>query len=183
MGMYTQVLVKSRVPPLTLLHEVRRRIQQINPDQQTIKQVKDLNQWIQSRPEWAQERFVAMLFGAFSMIGLALSAVGLYSVVSYAVAQRTNEFGLRMAMGAQPTDVLHNVLRGTLTSVGFGIGSGLLLSALFSGVASQWLEGSSHNPLVLTGMVALLTLTCLVASIVPARRVSRTDPMVALRYE
>jgi predicted permease len=183
LGMYTQLLVKSRVPPLSLLHGVRRRIQQVNPDQQTVKQVRDLNQWIKTRPEWAQERFVAMLFGAFSIVGLALSAVGLYSMVSYAVAQRTNEFGLRMAMGAQPADVLRNVLRGTFTSVGFGIGTGLLLSALFSGFASRWLQGGSQNPLLLVGVVALLALTCLLASMFPARRASRIDPMVALRYE
>ncbi|MBV9158280.1 MAG: ABC transporter permease, partial [Acidobacteriaceae bacterium] len=183
MNMWTQVLVRTRVPPLSILHAVRVRIQSIDPDQQTFKQVRDLNEWIATRPEWAQERFVALLFASFSVLGLLLSAVGLFSVVSYTVAQRTNEFGIRMAIGAQPEDVLRNVLRGTLVSVGSGLAAGVLLSVLFNSFVVRWVEGGSRNPAVLASVVALLAITCLIASFLPARRASRLDPMVALRYE
>lgn len=183
MGMFTQILVRARVPPLSILHAVRQQIQSVDPDQQTFKEVRDLQQWITTRPEWAQERFVAALFGGFSVLGLLLSAVGLYSVVSYTVAQRTNEFGIRMAIGAQPADVLRNVLRGSMVSVGSGLAAGVLLSVLFNSFVVRWVEGGSRNPAVLATVVTLLAITCLFASFVPARRASRLDPMVALRYE
>lgn len=183
MSMYTQVLVRTHVPPLSILHAVRLQIQQIDPDQQTIKEVRDLHQWITTRPEWAQERFVAMLFAGFSIVGLLLAAVGLYSVVSYAVVQRTNEFGIRMAIGAQPADVLRYVLRGTAGSVGSGLAIGVLFSILFNSFAVRWVEGGSRNPAVLALVVVLLAITCLVASLFPARRAARLDPMAALRYE
>jgi ABC-type antimicrobial peptide transport system permease subunit len=181
--MFTQVLVRTHVPPLSILHSIRMRIQSVDPDQQTFKQVRDLKQWITTRPDWAQGRFVAILFGTFSTLGLLLSAVGLYSVVSYTVTQRTNEFGIRMAIGAQPQDVLRNVLRGTLFSVGAGLAAGVLLSVLFNSFVVRWVQGGSRNPVVLAGVVALLAVTCMTASLIPARRAAQLDPMAALRYE
>lgn len=183
MPLWTQVLVRTRVPPLSILHAVRARIQSIDPDQQVEKEVQDLERWITTRPEWAQERFVAILFAAFSTLGLLLSAIGLYSVVSYTVSQRTNEFGIRMAIGAQPEDVLRSVLRGTFWSVGSGLAAGVLLSILFNSFVVRWVEGGSRNPAVLAGVVALLAITCLFASLIPARRAAQLDPMMALRYE
>lgn len=183
MNMWTQILVRASVPPLSILHGVRVRIQSIDADQQTFKEVRDLTEWITTRPEWAQERFVAIIFTSFSILGLLLSAVGLYSVVSYTVAQRTNEFGIRMAVGAQPEDVLRNVLRGALVSVGSGLGAGVLLSVLFNSFVARWVEGGSRSPAVLASVVALLAITCLLASLIPARRASQLDPMVALHYE
>jgi ABC-type antimicrobial peptide transport system permease subunit len=88
-----------------------------------------------------------------------------------------------MAIGAQPADVLRNVLHSTVGSVGFGLAGGVLLSILFSSFAARWVEGGSRNPAVLAGVVILLALTCLVAALFPARRAARLDPMIALRYE
>ncbi len=89
MGMFTQILVRSEVSPLTLLHSVGAQVNSVDADQQINGQVQDLEHWITTQPEIQQEHLVAWLFGAFAVLGLVLAAVGLYSVASYTVAQRT----------------------------------------------------------------------------------------------
>jgi ABC-type antimicrobial peptide transport system permease subunit len=126
---------------------------------------------------------VAALFGEVSLLALALAALGLFSVVSYGVAQRTNEFGLRMALGATRGQVLRLVLTSSARHVIAGLVGGLLLSLLFSGILSRWAEGSEHNPQVVAAVAMLLVLTSGVAAVIPARRASSVDPMNALRYE
>ena len=182
MWMFTQILVRSRVPPLSLLHDIRAQIVQIDPEQQTMR-VRDLDAWITGQQEYAQQRLVATLFGIFSILALALAAVGLYSVVSYGVATRTNEFGIRMALGAKATDVFRLVLSSTTMSVGAGLATGLLLCLVFNKLATKWVNESSHDPLILAGVTVLLVTAALLASFVPARRAAAVDPMVALRYE
>jgi putative ABC transport system permease protein len=95
MAMFTQILVRTRIPPMSLLHDVRAEIVQIDRNQQ-VKHVRDLESWITGLQEYSQQRPVAALFGIFSVLALALAVVGLYSVVSYSVATRTNEFGIRI---------------------------------------------------------------------------------------
>src|SRR5258705_4549899 len=109
MWMFTQILVRTRVPPLSLLHDIRAQIVQIDPEQQTMR-VRELDQPITTQQEYAQQRLVATLFGIFSILPLMLAAVGTCSVVSYGVATRTNEFGIRMALGARAADVFRIVL-------------------------------------------------------------------------
>ena len=103
--------------------------------------MEDLEHWISDQQEWQQEHLVAWLFGAFAVLALALAAVGLYSVVSYSVAQRTNEFGIRMALGAQRSHVLGIVFASTVTSVGGGIAGGLLLAVALNKVLGHWAAG------------------------------------------
>jgi ABC-type antimicrobial peptide transport system permease subunit len=123
------------------------------------------------------------LFGIFSVLALALSAVGLYSVVSYGVATRTNEFGIRIALGARARDVVRMVLWGTSWNVAAGLLAGVLLCLIFDRVASRWLAESSRDPLIVGGVTLLLLTVAVIACLAPARRAASIDPMDALRHE
>jgi predicted permease len=182
MRMFTQILVRARVPPLSILRDVRAELVRVDREQQVMR-VRDLQGWITNLPEYAQQRLVARLFGIFSMLALALSAVGLYSVVSYGVATRTNEFGIRMALGARARDVVRMVLSGTSWNVGVGLLAGVLLCVIFDKVASRWVTESSRDPLILAGVIVLLLAVAVVACLAPARRAASIDPMEAVRHE
>jgi predicted permease len=182
MRMWTQILVRSEVPPLSLLHSVGAQVNTIDPDQQINGHVQDLEHWITGEQEWQQQHLVAWLFGAFAVLALSLAAVGLYSVVSYTVAQRTNEFGIRMALGAQRGHVLKIVFVSTVMSVGSGVAAGLVLTIALHRVLAHWAEGSSRDPLILLGVTLLLCVVAAIACAVPARRASQVDPATALRY-
>jgi putative ABC transport system permease protein len=183
MPMFTQILVRARVEPLTVLRAVRAQVHAVNPDQQVIGNVRNLEQWIAGQPEWAQERLVATLFSAFAVLALLLSVLGLYSVVSYIVAQRTNEFGIRMALGGGRAHVLRLVFASTSLSVGGGLIAGVVLSWALKSVLARWAEGSAMDASVVLGVVALLMAAATVACMLPAYRASSIDPMAALRYE
>ena len=116
-------------------------------------------------------------------MALAVAAVGLYSVVSYSVAQRTNEFGIRVALGAQRGHVLRIVFASTALSVGSGIVAGVTLTLALNKVLAQWAEGSWRDPFILLAVTFLLGLVAAIACTGPARRALRVDPMTALRYE
>ena len=126
---------------------------------------------------------MAWLFGAFAGLALALAAVGLYSVVSYSVVQRTNEFGIRMALGAPRGHVLRIVFASTVFSVGGGIAAGLVLSIALSKVMAHWAQESQRDPLLLAASTLILLLVAGIACALPARRAAEVDPMTAIRYE
>ena len=180
---WTQILVRTRVPPLSILHGVREQIHSVDADQQAEGHVRSLEDWIKEQREWAQQHLIALLFGAFAFLALALAAVGLYSVVSYSVAQRTNEFGIRMALGATPVDVLRIVFASATLSVGSGLAAGVLLSLALNRLVSQWAEGSSIHSSLLFGVTLLMVSVAAMACLAPARRAWSVDPMKALRYE
>ena len=185
MRMWTQILVRSKagIAPLSLLHSIAAQVNSVDPDQQVSGQVQDLEHWISDQQEWQQEHLVAWLFGAFAVLALALAAVGLYSVVSYSVAQRTNEFGIRMALGAQRSHVLKIVFASTVSSVGGGIAAGLLLAVALNKVLAHWSEGSVRDPLILLMVTVLMGVVATLACAIPAQRASVVDPMTALRVE
>jgi putative ABC transport system permease protein len=183
MRMYTQILVRSGNSPLALLHSIGMQVNSVDPDQQINAGVEDLDHWITDQQEWQREQFVAWLFGTFAVLALVLAAVGLYSVVSYSVVQRTNEFGIRMALGAPRAHVLKIVFSSTVASVGGGILAGVILTLALNKVLAQWAEGSSRDPLVLLAVTILLTAVAVIACTAPSRRAVKVDPMTALRYE
>jgi putative ABC transport system permease protein len=180
---YTQILVRTRSSPLAILNQVRAEVKNVDPDQQVIGDTRDLEQWIERENDYAYGRLVAALFTGFSALALALAAIGLFSVVAYSVAQRTNEFGVRMALGATPANVLRLVLTATAREVLGGVACGLVFSLLFTRIFSRWAEGSVQSPLVFLGATLLLIVTATLAALLPARRAAMVDPMVALRYE
>ena len=182
MRMFTQLLVRTRVPPLSMLRDIRAALVRVDREQQVMR-VRDLNGWITNMPEYAQQKLVARLFGIFSLLALALSAVGLYSVVSYGVATRTNEFGIRMALGARARDVVGMVLSGTFWNVAAGLAAGVILCLLVDRLATQWVAESSKDPLILGGVTVLLLAVAVGACLAPARRAASIDPMEAVRHE
>ena len=183
MPMWTQILVRTNVPPLTILNGVRQQIHSVDADQQAEGHVRSLEEWITHQQEWAQPHLIALLFGAFAALALVLAAVGLYSVVSYSVAQRTNEFGIRMALGAQRGDVLRMVLFSAVFSVGAGILVGAVLTLALNRLIAHWAHSNSIHSAVLLGVTLLMAGVAAIACLLPAQRASAVDPMEALRYE
>ena len=129
-------------------------------------------------------RVAAWTLGGFGILALLLAAIGIYGVVSYSVAQRTHEIGVRMALGAKETDVLRLVFREGLFVVGVGLAAGLLLAFAATRAIAGFLYGiGATEPLTYVGVPLLLGFVALVASYLPARRATKVDPLVALRYE
>ena len=132
----------------------------------------------------AQQRFSATLLSVFSLGALALAVFGLYGVISFGVARRAREFGVRLALGADPGRVQWMVLREGLTLTLLGVGVGLVAAAGFSRVLSGLVYGASTtDPATLAGVTVLLTAVTLAAALIPARRAMRVDPAVVLREE
>jgi predicted permease len=138
MSMSTQVLVKTNVASAAMVNQIRTKLKSVNADQQTDSELVTLEDWIREEPEWAQEHLVAWIFGLFAGLALVLAAMGLYSVVSYSVAQRTSEFGIRMALGADRGHVLRIVFASTFGSVGAGIAAGVVLTLALTRILAAW---------------------------------------------
>jgi putative ABC transport system permease protein len=132
----------------------------------------------------ARRRFNLMLLGGFALLALLLAAIGIYGVISYSVAQRTREIGIRIALGAQIRDVIKLILRQGLALALAGLAAGLLVSFFMTKLMSSLLFGVSATDPVTFGSVALILLfVALLACYIPARRAAKVDPNVALRYE
>ena len=132
----------------------------------------------------ARERFTVLLLTIFASVALILSAAGIYSVMSYSVAQRTHEIGIRMALGAQMKDVLKLVVRQAMILAMIGVAVGLAGAFTLTRLISSLLYDVSVTDPVTFGLISLLLVSvALVACLIPARRATRVDPVIALRYE
>jgi predicted permease len=183
MWMGTQILIRTRVAPEPVLYSIRKQLATVSPDQQTYGIIRDLQTWIRDEPEWARGRLISALFAGFSIVALFLSGVGLYSVLSYSVAQRANEFGIRIALGATRRHVLRIAMASAGVSVGAGIAVGLALSLGLNHVVIAWVGIPTNHPLVVLSVSFLLVVVAGMACFVPARKALSIDPIAALRSE
>jgi putative ABC transport system permease protein len=132
----------------------------------------------------SEQRFTMLLLIAFAALALVLAAVGLYGVLSYSVVQRTQEIGIRMALGARAHEVLAMVLRQGFVAIALGVAIGIGGAlALTRAMASLLFGVGTHDPLTFAAVTVALVVVALVASYVPARRAARVDPLIALRHE
>jgi predicted permease len=175
------VVVRTALPPLGVLDSIREALRKVNSEQ-VIFGVQTMNENIAA--SFALRRFSMILLGAFAILALVLSSVGIFGVISYIVGQRTHEIGIRMALGAQQNDVLRLVIGGgtrlALTGVGIGIVAALGLARL---MANLLYGVSPTDPLTFVGVALVLTIVALAACYLPARRAMKVDAIVALRYE
>jgi predicted permease len=160
---------------------LRQMVRELNPQAQLVglQMMSDV-----VNESLVQERFLAQLGSAFSLFALLLACIGLYGVMSYAVTRRTNEIGIRMALGAQPLDVVRLVLREVLLLVVLGAGLGLTAALVATRYVSSLLFGLTPNdPLTITLATLLLIGVAVFAGYLPARKAAHIDPLVALRHE
>lgn len=175
--------VRTTVAPESLALQIQSLIHEVVPDV-PITQVKTMTEALQGANGFFLFRFGVQLTSTMGLLGLILAVVGIYSVVAYAAAQRTQEIGIRIAMGASPRDILAMVLRQGLSLIAIGLGVGLVLAFACTRVMSGLFLGvKPTDPLTFTLVVFLLTSIALFACWIPARRATRIDPLVALRYE
>jgi putative ABC transport system permease protein len=175
------VVVRTTVEPASLTPEVRRIVAEVDKSA-PVSEVKTMENIVSEAV--TQPRFNLYLLGLFGGIALLLSAAGIYGVTAYAVTQRTHEFGIRMALGAQVGDVLKMILGQGMRLIAAGIVIGLLASFALTRLLKSLLFGVSvTDPLTFVVITIVLMLVALMACYIPARRATKVDPLIALRYE
>jgi len=174
-------VVRADGDPASLAPAVRAQVHAIDRDQ-AVSEVRPLAEMIAGTV--AKPRFYALLLASFAVVGLLLALVGIYGVLSYTVTERTHEIGVRMALGAQRRDILRLVVRGGMTYALAGVVAGLVGARAVTHVLSKLLfEVSATDAPTFAGIALLLASVALLACYLPARRATKVDPMVALRYE
>ncbi|MGD0631272.1 MAG: ABC transporter permease [Terracidiphilus sp.] len=182
-GLGTDVFIRSRGDSASTMSDIQRALRQMN-QQQVVYLASTMNQLIAD--SLAPRRFSMILLGIFAALALLLASVGIYGVISYLVSQRTQEIGIRMALGADRGHVLLWVLKqgGRLAFIGVAVGLGAALTLTQFMASSSLLYGvRAYDPVTLFGVTALLAAVALAACYIPARRATRIDPMRALRSE
>jgi ABC-type antimicrobial peptide transport system permease subunit len=175
-----QVMIRADLPLSVLIPAVKRNIAEISPDIDV-----DFHPFkTQILEGLLQERLMATLSGFFGALAAILAVIGLYGVISYMVARRTNEIGIRMALGADGRGIVRLILREAMLLLAIGLGAGVALALVAARTASSMLFGlKPYDPATLAFAIATLALVAIAASYIPARRAAGVDPMVALREE
>jgi putative ABC transport system permease protein len=175
------VVLRTEKDPLALVAAAHNELLQLDPEQ-PMAAISTMDELLAGSV--SRSRFTMLVLGVFAALALVLACVGIYGVIAFSVLERTQEFGIRMALGANQRDVLRLVLgqgtRLTLLGVGLGIVAALVVTRL---MATLLYGVSVTDPLTFTAVALLLALVALGASYIPARRATRVDPIVALRYE
>jgi putative ABC transport system permease protein len=174
-------MIRTTSKPESLAAAVRTEVQAMDQDQ-PVYSIRTLSSVLSESV--ATPRFRTLLFGVFAVVALILAAVGIYGVMSYAVTQRTHEIGIRVALGAQGSDVLKLVVGHGMALTLAGVMIGLTGAFALTRVLSTLLFGvSATDPATFSVIAVLLAAVAFLACYIPARRATRVDPMVALRYE
>ena len=177
----TTFVVRSGSEPMRLTTALKTAIGEVDPGL-AVSQVKSLSDMVSA--SLAARRFVVTLLALFAAMALVMASIGLYGVISYSVAQRTQEVGIRMALGAQPSEVLRLVIGQGMQLAAIGAAAGLAAAVILGRVLKNQLFGvSAMDPLTFGATTLVLIGTALLACYLPARRATRVDPMDALRYE
>jgi predicted permease len=180
-GRFMELAVRTRAAPLELIPELRRVIRRENPEL-VAEHFSTMDQAVEE--SIGDQNLAARVIGIFGGLALLITIVGLYGLLSYSVAQRTREIGIRMALGADRSRVTRMILRQALTLIAAGIAAGLALAFWASRFLNSFLYGvSTHDPWTLAAVPFVLVLCGILAAYLPARRAASIDPMVALRAE
>ncbi len=175
------LVMRTSVQPLALTEMIRKEILKLDPDQ-PVSNIRTLEQVVANST--SHRRLMFVLISLFALVALLLAAIGLYGVMTYSVSQRTQEIGIRMALGAQSGNVLIKIMRQGLKLTFLGVAIGLLGAFALTRILSHLLFGiTPRDPITFVGVVLLLMLVALLACYIPARRATRINPMEALRYE
>jgi putative ABC transport system permease protein len=174
--------VRTAGAPETMIPEVEHTIESLAP-QLPVFDVQTMTQALNTLNGLLFYKIGAVLAALLGMLGLVLAIVGVYGVVSYAATQKTHEIGVRMALGAQPADILKMIFREGLLIVGVGLVVGIAGALAAGKVVGSFLTVSPRDPVTYVIVTAILLIVALSACFIPARRAMRVDPMVALRYE
>lgn len=176
-----EMVVRTTQPPEAMASEIQRALQSVDANL-PVRDFRTLEGIVAQSV--SPRRFVMLLLGGFAGLALLLAALGIYGVISFSVAQRTQEIGIRLALGAQAADVLKLVLGQGAKLIFRGVVLGLLMAFLLAQVMRSMLFGVSATDPLTFGMIALLlTIVALLACYLPARRATKVDPMIALRCE
>ena len=179
--LFVNLVIRTQGDPLSLVGGVRKEVNALDPDQ-PIAAVRPMTEWVAMSAAGA--RYRTTLLGLFALLAMILAATGIYGVMSYSVAQRTQEIGVRMALGARPLDVLKLVVRQGMMLVLIGVIVGLAGALALTRVMSSLLFGvTERDPITFVAVAALLIVVAFISCFVPAHRATRIDPLIALRCE
>jgi putative ABC transport system permease protein len=177
--------IHTSTDPMSLANAVTKQVLAVDP-QQPVYRIRTMNDFLASSLE--RRKLSMLLLAIFAGTALMLAAIGIYGITSYSVAQRSQEMGVRMALGASRTGILRLVLSQSLTLAAVGVVAGVIGSFILTTLLANMLSGMLFNttaidPMTFIAVAAVLIGVTILASYLPARRATKVDPMVALRYE